>query len=57
MEREMHLDTIYQIKNFIDKKDYESLKIYIEKREEEIKKYYEKNKASEYVDSLVDNLI
>lgn len=57
MEEKMHLDTIYQVKKYLNQKDYESLKIYIEKREEDIKKYCEKNKSSEYVDSLVDNLI
>lgn len=57
MEGKMHLETIYQVKQYLDQKDYESLKKYIEKREEEIKKYCEENKSSEYVDSLVENLI
>ncbi len=57
MEGKMHLETIYQVKKYLNKKDYESLKKYIEKREEEIKKDCEKNKSSEYIDSLVDDLI
>lgn len=53
----MHLETIYQVKQYLNQKDYESLKIYIEKREEEIKEYCEKNKSSEYIESLVNDLI
>lgn len=56
MEREMHMETINQVKKFIDEKDFEGLRIYIQIRENEIIKYKE-DKASDYIESLVNDLI
>ncbi len=56
MEKDLHLETIYQIKRFINQKDFEGLKVYIERREQEITQYYEENKSSDYVERLVDDL-
>lgn len=56
METEMHIQTIKQVKKFINQKDYEGLKVYIEKREIEIKESTEENKSSDYIENLVTDL-
>lgn len=56
MEKDLHLETIYEIKRFINQKDFEGLKTYIERREQEVKQYYEDNRSSDYIEKLVDNL-
>lgn len=56
MEKRLYIETINQVKKFIDEKDYEGLKIYIEKRQKEIMNDQEENKASDYIDSLIDEL-
>lgn len=55
MEREEHLKTIRKVKRYINKKDFENLKKYIENRETEILND-NNNIASTYVDELVKNL-
>lgn len=52
----MHIETINQVKKFINEKDYEGLRIYIEKRDKEIRGYQEEDKSSDYIESLVNNL-
>ena len=56
MERRLYIETINQVKELIDEKDYEGLKIYIEKRQKEIMNDQEENKASDYIDRLIDEL-
>ena len=56
MERRLYIETINQVKKFIDEKDYEGLKIYIEKRQKETMNDQEENKVSDYIDSLIDEL-
>lgn len=56
MERKMHIETIYKVKKFIKEKDYEGLKLYIEKREIELRERAEENKSSDYIDKLVNEL-
>ena len=56
MERKMHMETINKVKKFINEKDYEGLKLYIEKREIELRECAEENKSSDYIDSLVNDL-
>lgn len=51
----MHIDTINQVKNYINEKDFEGLKKYIERREKEILEQDE-NKSSDYIENLVNNL-
>lgn len=52
----MHMETIYKVKKFIKEKDYEGLKLYIEKREIELRECAEENKSSDYIDKLADEL-
>lgn len=49
-----HLETIKTIKKYINKEDYTGLAEYIEKRELEVSIL--ENKASDYIDELVDEL-
>lgn len=52
----MHMETIYKVKKFIKEKDYEGLKVYIEKREKEIKESIDEDVSSNYMDVLVKDL-
>lgn len=56
MEREKHITTINAVKKFISIKDYEGLKVYIEKREKEIKESIDEDESSNYMDVLVKDL-
>lgn len=56
MEREKHIMTINTVKKFILTKDYEGLKVYIEKREKEIKESVDEDKSSNYMEDLVKDL-
>lgn len=56
MEKEKHINTINTVKKFISIKDYEGLKVYIEKREKEIKKSIDEDESSNYMDDLVKEL-
>lgn len=56
MEREKHIMTINTVKKFISTKDYEGLKVYIEKREKEIKESVDEDKSSNYMEDLVKDL-
>lgn len=56
MEREKHINTINAVKKFISIKDYEGLKVYIEKREKEIKESIDEDESSKYMDDLVKEL-
>lgn len=55
MDKESHLETINKVKEYINEKDYDSLKSYIERREIEIR--LENDITSEYIDELVKDLI
>lgn len=55
MEKIEHIETIENIKEYINNKDYEGLKSYIEKREKEIINK-EEDEASKYMDNLISNL-
>lgn len=55
MEKDSHIETIKKIKEYIEQKDYDGLKSYIERRENEIR--LENDIASEYIDRLVKDLI
>lgn len=56
MEKEKHINTINEVKKFISIKDYEGLKVYIEKREKEIKESIDEDESSNYMDDLVKEL-
>lgn len=56
MEKEKHINTINTVKKFISIKDYEGLKVYIEKREKEIKESIDEDESSNYMDDLVKEL-
>lgn len=56
MDITMHLETIKKVKNYINEKDFEGLKKYIEVREKEMLILQEQNKSSDYIDNLVQNL-
>lgn len=56
MEFEKHIETIKCVKKFIFQKDYEGLKVYIERREKEIKETAEENKSSDYIEELLKDL-
>lgn len=56
MEKEKHIMTINTVKKFISTKDYEGLKVYIEKREKEIKESIDEDVSSNYMDVLVKDL-
>lgn len=55
MERKMHLETILAVKRFIDQKDYEGLKKYINTREIEIS-LVKTDIAGNYIDKLISEL-
>lgn len=55
MERDEHLGTIRKVKYYINQKDFEGLKNYIENRENEILNN-ENNTSSDYMDKLVKDL-
>lgn len=57
MERKKHIETIKRVKKFIKEKDYEGLKVFIDNREKEIKESEEKSKSSDYIESLVEELM
>lgn len=57
MERKRHIETIKRVKKFIKEKDYEGLKVFIDNREKEIKENEEKSKSSDYIESLVKELM
>lgn len=52
----MHLETINKVQHYIDEKDFEGLKKYIEIRKAEMLTLQEQNKSSDYIDNLVQNL-
>lgn len=56
MERKRHIETIRMVKKFIREKDYEGLKVFIDKREKELKEYEEDSKSSDYIENLVNDL-
>ena len=56
MEKEKHINTINTVKKFVSIKDYEGLKVYIEKREKEIKESIDEDESSNYMDDLVKEL-
>ena len=49
-----HLKTIETVKDYLNKEEYYELADYIERREIEVR--LKENKASNYIDSLVDEL-
>lgn len=55
MEREEHLVTIREVKRYINKKDFEGLKNYIENREIEVSNN-DNNISGDYMDKLVKDL-
>lgn len=56
MERKMHIETIESVKKFIQEKDYEGLKKYIENREQAIAAIPNMDESDEYINSLVNGL-
>lgn len=54
--KQMHLNTINKVQQYISSKDFEGLKQYIEKREKEVRDYRE-DTTSEYIEELVKDLI
>lgn len=53
--KEMHLETIRRVKNYIYQKDYDGLKNYIELRQAEVASFKD-DKSSEYIDNLIKDL-
>ncbi|HJJ09518.1 MAG TPA: hypothetical protein OIM50_04395 [Clostridiaceae bacterium] len=56
MEIQNHLYTIREVKKYLNNKDFEGLKKYIEQREIDIMNLQDEDKSSEYVEELVKNL-
>lgn len=56
MEIQKHLYTIREVKKYLNNKDFEGLKKYIEQREIDIMNLQDEDKSSEYVEELVKNL-
>lgn len=56
MEIQNHLYTIREVKEYLNNKDFEGLKKYIEQREIDIMNLQDEDKSSEYVEELVKNL-
>jgi hypothetical protein len=56
MEIQNHLYTIREVKKYLNNKDFEGLKKYIEQREIDIMNLQNEDKSSEYVEELVKNL-
>ena len=56
MEIQNHLYTIRKVKKYLNNKDFEGLKKYIEQREIDIMNLQNEDKSSEYVEELVKNL-
>ena len=50
------LYTIREVKKYLNNKDFEGLKKYIEQREIDIMNLQDEDKSSEYVEELVKNL-
>lgn len=55
MEKEMHIETINEVKRYMENKDYQGLEEYIVKREIEVNLKIE-NEASNYIENLINNL-
>lgn len=56
MEIQNHLYTIREVKKYLNNKDFEGLKKYIEQREIDIMNLQNEDKSSEYVEELVKSL-
>lgn len=56
MEIQNHLYTIREVKKYLNNKDFEGLKKYIEQREIDIMNLQDEDKSSEYVEELVKKL-
>lgn len=56
MEIQNHLYTIREVKKYLNNKDFEGLKKYIEQREIDIMNLQNEDKSSEYVEELVKKL-
>lgn len=56
MEIQNHLYTIREVKKYLNNKDFEGLKKYIEQRKIDIMNLQDEDKSSEYVEELVKNL-
>lgn len=56
MEKKKHIETLNMVKKFIFQKDYEGLKVYIEKRELEIWNDIDEDEPSDYMENLVKQL-
>lgn len=54
MKKKEHMKTIEKVEKFIKEKDFEGLKVYIEKRKTEIE--FEENNTNAYIDELIREL-
>ena len=52
-----HIETMKIVKKYVFEKDFEGLKKYIESREKEVLLNQQNNSASDYIDTLINEMI